>query len=35
VNSRPEKQTAATVMKKTNWEIMARSDLENAGVPPG
>ena len=35
VNSRPEKQTAAIVTKKTNWEIMARSDLENAGVPPG
>jgi len=35
VNSRPEKQMAAIATKKTNWEIMARNDLENAGVSPG
>jgi len=33
VKSRPEKQMAAAAIKKTNWEIMARSDLDNAVVP--
>jgi hypothetical protein len=35
VKSRPEKQIAAAAIKKTNWEIMARKDLDSAVVSSG